>query len=99
MARLGSIGYERQRQESFAPSLADTVSPMQHLTGAVDSGLQNDPSGQGREEEWQQCLGRLQELVVELLIRNQQLRMSLLDSATNSHSMDANETRRATDRD
>ena len=83
MARLASIGYDRPHQNSFGPSLADTDSPAQPLTVAVDSGLQNDPPGQGREEEWQQRLRRLQELVAELLIRNQQLRMSLLDSATN----------------
>jgi hypothetical protein len=65
--------------------------PNKHSTLTVPSkaGLQNDERDHEREEDWQQRLRSLQECICELLIQNQQLRMSLLDSATNHQSREA----------
>jgi hypothetical protein len=48
--------------------------------------MQYEEPGQEREEDWRRSLHRLQECICELLIRNQELRMSLLESATNYQS-------------
>ena len=79
---------DRQHQEPFADSLPGIDSPLQPLTVAVNAGSQNDLSSQEREEEWQRRVLSLQEWVAELLIRNQQLRMLLLDSAINPQSVE-----------
>ena len=79
---------DRQHQEPFADSLPGIDSPLQPLTVAVDTGSQNDPPSQEREEEWQRLVLSLQGWIAELLIRNQQLRMSLLDSAANPQTIE-----------
>ena len=66
-----------------------------------DTGAQHPNSGdlerdgkkpvRDREEEWQQRLRSLQEWVSELLIKNEQLRMSLLDSGTDGQKRGTNE--------
>jgi hypothetical protein len=78
----------RPHQEPFADSLPGIDSPLQPLTVAVNAGSQNDLSSQEREEEWQRRVLGLQEWIAELLIRNQQLRMSLLDLATIPQSIE-----------
>ena len=78
---------DSQRQQYFAASLLGMDSPVQPLTVAVDGGPQNDLPSQEREE-WQRLVLSLQGWIAELLIRNQQLRMSLLDSATNPQSIE-----------
>jgi len=77
-----------QRQKSFAALLPGTDSPVQRLTVAFDAGWQDDLPSREREEEWQRRVNSLQEWIAELLIRNQQLRMSLLDSANNPESIE-----------
>ena len=72
---------DRQDRESRAPSPACTASA-QRQTDAVEARPQYEEPGEEREEEWRQSLCRLQEWICELLIKNQELRMSLLDSAT-----------------
>jgi hypothetical protein len=79
---------DSQRQESFAVSLPGMHSTVQPLTVAVEAGSQYDLPSQEREEEWQRRVLSLQEWVAELLIRNQQLRMLLLDSAINPQSVE-----------
>ena len=57
----------------------------------VEPATQYEESGQEREEDWRRSLRSLQECICELLIRNQELRMSLLDSATNDPSREADQ--------
>jgi hypothetical protein len=73
---------ERQHRESHAPS-PDCTASAQRETDAVKLRLQFEGPGQEREEDWRRSLHSLQECICELLIRNQELRMSLLDSAIN----------------
>ena len=56
-----------------------------------EPGMQYEEPGQEREEDWRRSLHSLQECICELLIRNQELRMSLLDSATNHQSREADQ--------
>lgn len=58
----------------------------QRQTEAVEAASRYEQSGQEREEEWRQNLRTLQELICELLIQNQELRMLLPGSATNHPS-------------
>jgi hypothetical protein len=73
-----------QFQESFPASLTDKDALVQHLIGAVDTGPQYDLPGQERDEESDRRFRSLQEWICHLLIKNQQLRTSLLDSAATS---------------
>jgi hypothetical protein len=82
---------DRQHQEPFADSLPGIDSPLRPLTVAVNAESQNDLPSQEREEEWQRLVLSLQEWIAELLIRNQQLRMSLLASATNPQAIEDRE--------
>ena len=88
MATLSFIGYDRQRQESFTPSPASAVSPMHRLTVAFDAEPHEDQPDLGREEAWEQRLRSLQQWICELLIKNQELRMSLLASSSNRQSVE-----------
>ena len=47
--------------------------------------------GQEREEDWHRILHSLQKCICELLIKNQELRMSLLNSATKHQSGEADQ--------
>jgi len=76
---------DRQHRESHAPLPGYTASA-QRQTDAVEARMQYEEPGQEREEDWRRSLQSLQECICELLIRNQELRMSLLDSATNHQS-------------
>jgi hypothetical protein len=76
---------DRQQRESHAPFPGCTASA-QRQTDAVEPRMQYEGPGQEREEDWRRSLHSLQECICELLIRNQELRMLLLDSATNGQS-------------
>ena len=55
-------------------------------TEAFEPAPRYEQSGQEREEESRQSLRSLQELICELLIQNQELRMLLPSSTTNHQS-------------
>ena len=71
----------QQRHEPFFQVPAGVFAPMQRLTGALVTGPTYEPPDQEREEDGQDLVNRLQQWICELLIKNQQLRMSL-QSAT-----------------
>ena len=81
---------DRQHRKSHAPLLGCSASA-QNQAHAVEARMQYDEPGQEREEDWRRSLHRLQERICELLIQNQELRMSLLDSATNQKSAEADQ--------
>lgn len=81
---------DRQDRESHAQPPACTASAKRQTDG-FESRSQYEQPGKEREEEWGQSLRSLQEWICELLIRNQELRMSLLDSATNYQSPEADQ--------
>ena len=81
---------DRRHRESHAPLPACTAST-QRQTDAVESRMQYEEQGQEREEDWRRSLRSLQECICELLIRNQELRMSLLDLAPNCQSRKADQ--------
>ena len=64
------------------------IAPLRHGARPMPSELrmQYEEPGQEREEDWRRSLHSLQECICELLIRNQELRMLLLDSANNRKS-------------
>jgi hypothetical protein len=68
---------DSQPQESFAAPPSGNDPSVQPLTDRFDAELQHDTPGQEQEEEWQQRLCNLHEWICHLLIKNQQLRMSL----------------------
>ena len=79
----------RQRQ-SLAPPQACATST-QRQTDAVESRIRFEEPGQEREEDWHRSLHSLQKCICELLIKNQELRMSLLNSATKHQSGEADQ--------
>jgi hypothetical protein len=78
---------DRRHRESRAPLPGYTASA-QRQADAAEARPQCEDPGQEREEDWRRSLHSLQECICELLIRNQELRMSLLDSATIHQSGD-----------
>jgi hypothetical protein len=76
---------DRQHRESHAP-LTECTASAQRQTDAVEPRMRFEGPDQEREEDWRRSLHSLQECICELLIRNQELRMSLLDSTTNRKS-------------
>jgi len=82
--------YDRQHRESFATATACAASP-QRKAEVVEARTQFEQCGDEQEEMGRQSLHRLQEWICELLIQNQELRMSLLNSATNHHSWEADQ--------
>ena len=76
---------DRKHQESHGP-LSGCAASVKRQTDAVEPRMQYEGSGQEQEEDLRRSLHSLQECICELLIRNQQLRISLLDSATNHKS-------------
>lgn len=70
-----------QHRESHAQLPGCTASG-QRQTDAVVVRMRYEEPGQEREEDLRRSLHSLQECVCELLIQNQELRMSLLASAT-----------------
>jgi hypothetical protein len=87
---IGDVMYDCQHRESHAPLHGCTASA-QRQTVAVEPRMQYEAPGQEREEDWRRSLRSLQECICELLIRNQELRMSLLDSVTNKQSWKADQ--------
>ena len=81
---------DRRHRESRFPLPGCTPSARRQ-TDVVEPGTQCEEPGQEREEDWRRSLRSLQECICELLIRNQELRMSLLDSATNYPSREADQ--------
>ena len=79
----------RQRQ-SLAPPQACAIST-QRQTDAGESRIRCEEPGQEREEDWRRSLHSLQKCICELLIKNQELRMSLLNSATKHQSGEADQ--------
>jgi hypothetical protein len=74
---------DRQFRESLAPPSASSDSAQGH-TDIVER-------EEERDEDWHHRLRSLEEWICELLIKNQELRMSLLDSTTNYHSRGADQ--------
>ena len=74
----------RHRDPFATPTACAALAPRQ--TDGVEARTQYDRPGDEREETDGQSLHSLQECICELLIRNQELRMSLLESATNYQS-------------
>jgi hypothetical protein len=79
---------DSQHRKSHGPLPGCTASA-QHQTDGVETRTQYEEPGHEREEDWRRSLHGLQECICELLIRNQELRMLLLDSATNYQSREA----------
>ena len=76
--------------ESLSPHRP--TAPLRHSARPMrPSRERNQEPGQEREEDWRRSLHSLQECICELLIRNQELRMLLLDSATNHQSVEADQ--------
>jgi hypothetical protein len=70
---------DRQQRESN-DTFPGRISSAQPQTDGGEETMRFEGHGQEREEYWGRTLHRLQECICELLIRNQELRMSLLDS-------------------
>jgi len=87
---IGDVMRDRQHREAYAPFSGSTAWA-QRQTDAVEPTMQYEGPGQDREEDWRRSLHSLQECICELLIRNQELRMSLLDSATNQKSAETDQ--------
>ena len=81
---------DRQHRESHAP-LPGCADSAQSQTDAVAPRMQYEESGQEREEDTRRSLHSLQKCICELLIKNQELRMSLLNSATKHQSGEADQ--------
>ena len=81
---------DHRHRESRSPLPGCTASA-QRQTDVVEPRTQYEEPRQEREEDWRRSLRSLQECICELLIRNQELRMSLLDSATNHPSREADQ--------
>jgi hypothetical protein len=79
--------FDRQYQESFGPSPACTAWSHRR-TDAVEARPEFEQLDEERERSSRQSLRSLQQRICELLIENQQLRMSLLDLATNRNAVD-----------
>ena len=81
---------DRNHRESLAPSPASTASA-QRQTNAVESKPRYKRTCEEQEEESSQSLQNLQECICELLIKNQELRMSLQHTATNHRPGEADQ--------
>ena len=74
-----------QHRESQA-LLPGYIASTQRQTVAVEARMRFEEPDQEREEDLRRSLHSLQECLCELLIQNQELRMSLLASASNHPS-------------
>jgi hypothetical protein len=79
---------DSQRQKSHGPLPGCAVSAPTQID-PVEPRTQYEEPGQQREEDWRRRLRNLQECICGLLIRNQELRMALLESATNHQCAEA----------
>jgi len=74
----------RPNSDSPIPSRHETTSAMFEINPS-NAELQDDEPGNDQEQTWKRRLRSLEEWVCELLIKNQELRMSLPnDTANNS---------------
>lgn len=87
---LSSVMCYRSDRESNAEPAA-CASRALHETDSAEATFLYEQPDEGREELWRQSVRSLQEWVCELLIRNQELRMSLRESATNHQSWEDDE--------
>ena len=76
---------DRQHRECHA-LLPGCTTSAQPQSDAVEARMQYKEAEQERENDLRRSLISLQEFVCELLIQNQELRMSLLASASNHES-------------
>ena len=74
---IGDVMAAQQRQEPFAQALAGPLAPVERGTSATVAGARAEQPEKVSEEEWQERLRGLQQLICELLIKNEQLRISL----------------------
>ena len=74
----------RQDRDSLAPSQTETASAMFEVD-PFKSEQQGDEQGEKREETWNRRLRSLEEWICELLIKNQELRMSLRNDTANNN--------------
>jgi hypothetical protein len=74
----------RQNRDSLVPSQTETDSAMYEVY-PFKAEQQDDEQGEKREETWNRRLRSLEECVCELLIKNQELRMSLLNDTANNN--------------
>ena len=81
---------DRPHRESHAP-LSGLTASAKRRADALEPRMQYVELGQEREKDLRRSLHSLQEFVCELLIQNQELRMSLLDSETNLKSAEADQ--------
>ena len=81
---------DRQHREPFTTPTSCTASARRQ-TDAVEPRMQCEETSQEREEDWRRSLHSLREWICELLIKNQELRMLLLESATNYQSREADQ--------
>jgi hypothetical protein len=79
-----------QHRESHAQPSACIDSAKRHA-GGFKAELQYEQPGEEQEELAALCVRNLQEWICELLIRNQELRMSLLDLTTNRQSRETDQ--------
>ena len=79
----------RHRDPFATPTACAASEPRQ--TDGVEARTQYDRPGDEREDTDGQSLHSLQKWICELLIKNQELRMSLLDSETNHPSWEADQ--------
>jgi hypothetical protein len=79
----------RHREPFATPTACAASAPRQ--TDGVEARTQYDQSDDEREEIDRQSLHSLQKWICELLIKNQELRMSLRDSETNHQSCEADQ--------
>jgi len=82
---VSPVTCDRQNRESHVESAACTTRAPRE-TDAVEARMQYEEPGQEREENWRRSLHSLQEWICELLIKNQELRMSLLNSTITHQS-------------
>lgn len=72
-----------QKPLGLSPAL---IRSAERETDVFETGANCEPLSEGRAEHWRQNVRVLQEWICELLIRNQELRVSLLDSVSNKQS-------------
>ena len=74
----------RQSQDSLVPSQTETASAMFEVD-PFKAEQQEEEQGEKRGETWNRRLRSLEEWVCELLIKNQELRMSLRNDTANNN--------------
>jgi hypothetical protein len=86
-----NIGQKHSTQNPRTGLILPPANKPSTLVSPSDPEQLDDEQGERSVEEWRQSLLILQEWICELLIQNQKLRMSLLDSATIHGAMEADQ--------